>query len=459
MRSMLKKVLGVALLGAGVAGAQQPPAIRPLGPVSAVSDATFGELLFVRHLKTGVLINDVRSRKLVMLDAKLANPTVVADSTPATASAYSGRTASLVPYRGDSSLFVDAQSMSMLVIDPAGKLTSKVMSIPRSQDAMVLGNPTLGVPGFDPEGRLVYRSQPRPQQMIRPPTAAANPQAGGAAGMPSFAMPDIPDSAAVVRMNLSTRALDTAGWVKTPKIKFNIEQNEGRISMTSIANPLPLVDDWAVLTDGSIALIRGRDYHIDWVRPDGTKESAGKMPFEWQRLSEDDKRTFIDSVKAARERLAAAQAAANPTGAAGTAPVGSARGGVDGPAQGSTRTMVFADGPMGGGGPGGPPGRAGGPGGMSAPNIQFVPPDELPDYKPPFFVGNSRADMDGRLWIRTIPTKGIAGGPVYDVINGKGELIERVQVPADRTIIGFGAGGIVYLRVASTSKVERASFK
>jgi hypothetical protein len=468
---MVRNTLGMALLSAGVATfaplsasvAQQPPAIRPLGPVSAVSDSGFGEVLYVRHLKNGVLINDVRSRKLVMLDDKLANPTIVADSTPATASAYSGRTASLVPYRGDSSLFVDAQSMSMLVIAPDGKLTSKVMSIPRSQDAMVLGNPALGVPGFDPEGRLVYRSQPRPQQIMRPPQAAANPQAGGSAGAPTFAMPDIPDSAAVVRMNLSTRAVDTAGWVKTPKIKFNIEQSEGRISMTSIANPLPLVDDWAVLSDGSIALIRGRDYHIDWVRSNGTKESAAKMPFEWQRLSDDDKRTFIDSVKAARERLAAAQAAANPQpapGAAGSGNAGRAPAGMDGPGAGGTRTMVFGDGPMaGGGGPARAGGGPGGPGGMGGPNIQFVPPDELPDYKPPFFVGNARADMDGRLWIRTIPTKGIAGGPVYDVINGKGELIERVQVPADRTIIGFGAGGLVYLRVASTSKIERASFK
>ena len=67
--------------------------------------------------------------------------------------------------------------------------------------------------------------------------------------------------------------------------------------------------------------------------------------------------------------------------------------------------------------------------------------------------------MDGRLWVRAIPTKAIAGGPVYDVIDNKGELVERVQVPADRSIIGFGQGGVVYLRVGATSKVERASYK
>jgi hypothetical protein len=98
---------------------------------------------------------------------------------------------------------------------------------------------------------------------------------------------------------------------------------------------------------------------------------------------------------------------------------------------------------------------------MTGPQVSLVSPSELPDYKPPFFAGQVRADQDGNLWIRTIPTKGIAGGPVYDVINAKGELIDRVQVPKDRTIVGFGAGGVVYLlaREETATKLERARFK
>ena len=450
----------VVLATATVAAAQQPPAVRPLGPVSATSAESFGEVLYVRHLKGGVLINDIRSRKLVLLDDKLSNATVIADSTPATATAYSGRSASLLPYRGDSSLFVDAQSMSMLVISPAGQLTGRVMSIPRSRDAMVLGNPQLGLPGFDPSGRLIYRGMPAFQ--MQAPARAANPQAGGSAGAPAFAMPDIPDSAAVVRMDLATRKLDTAGFVKTPKVKIDMQNDNGRITVQTIVNPLPMVDDWAVLSDGSVALIRGRDYHVDLVRPDGTKETAAKMPFDWQRLTDDDKRAFLDSVKVARDRLAAAAPQPAVPGVAGA--TGAAAGG--GGANGGMRVQIFGDGSGGGGRDGGRDG-GGGPGGVrggalfggGGANMSFVTPDELPDYKPPFFVGNAKADMDGRLWIRTIPTKGIAGGPVYDVINNKGELIERVQVPADRAIIGFGEGGVVYLRVGATSKIERANFK
>lgn len=47
--------------------------------------------------------------------------------------------------------------------------------------------------------------------------------------------------------------------------------------------------------------------------------------------------------------------------------------------------------------------------------------------------------------LRRIPTRARAGGPVYDVINAKGELVDRVQLPVNREIRGFGPGDIVYL--------------
>ncbi len=440
-----------ALLVATAAPAQQPPAIRPLGPVVAASSEPFGANVFLRHLMGGVLVNDVQNRRLLLLDAQLANPVVVADTTPATANAYSGRVAGLLAYRGDSSLFVDPQSMSMLVIDPAGKLTGRVMSVPRSQDGAFRGNTQLGAPAFDNEGRLVYRGMPRFE--MRPPMRSAN-------GSMIMEAPVIPDTTAVYRINLATRAMDTVGFLKIPRVKMDVQNNDGRISMRSIMNPLPIVDEWAVLSDGSVAFVRGRDYHIDWLRPDGTRSSSPKIPFEWQRMTDEDKGAFIDSVKAARDRLMAnaptpAPGQGGPGGVGGGGGAGIAGGGGGGGAQ------VFVFGGDGGrapparGGAGGPGGQ-GGPGG---PQMSFVTPDELPDYKPPFFAGSVRADADGHLWIRTIPTKAIAGGIVYDVINSQGELIERVQVPADRTIVGFGAGGVVYLRVGETSKLERASYK
>jgi len=45
-----------------------------------------------------------------------------------------------------------------------------------------------------------------------------------------------------------------------------------------------------------------------------------------------------------------------------------------------------------------------------------------------------------------VRTGSVGGGPIYDVINRKGEVIDRLQVPAGRQIVGFGKGGIVYMQ-------------
>jgi hypothetical protein len=218
--------------------------------------------------------------------------------------------------------------------------------------------------------------------------------------------------------------------------------------MQSLFNPLPVVDDWAVLPDGTVAFVRGRDYHVDFRSPDGTLTSAAKIPFEWQRLTDDDKVAFIDSVKAARERLGA------------NAPLPALGGGGGGaPGGGAPQVMVFQS--IQGGAQGGGGATRTTPNRNAGIQMQFVPPSELPDYKPAFFAGSTRVDPDGNLWIRTIPTSAVAGGPVYDVVNRKGELVDRVQVPEKTSILGFGAGGAVYLlrQDGDTTTLERASIR
>jgi len=441
----MKRAIPIVALACAAAslGAQgAAPAPRQLGPTVATSTEMFGPLVFTRHTKNGVLVNDIANRRLVLLDGSLALSKVVADSTPAPANARSGRSAGLINYKADSSLFVDPGSLSMLVLDGSGNV-ARVMSVPRSQDAMVLGNTALGTPSYDGKGRLVYRGFGMPRfEMRRSENGSMIP-----------APPDFPDSAAVLRVDLATRAVDTVAFVKVPKVKMDIQRDDnGNVRMSAQMNPLPVIDDWAVLSDGSVAVVRGRDYHMEFVRPDGSKESAAKMPFEWQRMTDEDKVAFIDSLKAARARLAANA----PTPMVGGGPGGGVAAGGGGPEgdRRQSRTEVII-----GGGPGGPARAGMAMGGRN--ELNFVGPSELPDYKPPFFAGSIRADEDGHLWIRTIPTKGTTGGPIYDVVSVKGELVERVQVPKDRMIVGFGTGGVVYLlhTDGTTRTLERAQYK
>jgi hypothetical protein len=442
------KAIGLLFALASVAGAQDRNVIRPLGPVTART-AEPVNVGGIRPLANGVLVNDPRRRRVLLFDNQLSAYTVVADSTPETGNAYSGRIGGLYAYKEDSSLFVDPGSLSMLVIDASGRI-ARVLSVPRAQDAMLLSG-AMGGAAYD-GGGLIYRGMFRPQFRGGPPGAG-----GGTGG--NFTPPEIPDSAPILRIDFATRQVDTLGYIKTPKVKMDVMRTEdGRVSMRSQLNPLPVVDDWAVLPDGSIAFVRGRDYHVDWRAPDGTMTSSPKIAFDWQRLTDDDKVAFLDSLRAARERLG--------EGAPGVAAIGSALGVSEAVIGGGSPNIQIFTGPGGGppGGAGGArqgAGRGGGLGQRADAQVNFVEPSELPDYKPAFFAGAVRVDTEGNLWIRTIPTKAISGGPVYDVIGRNGALIERVQVPEGRTIAGFGPNGSVYLIATDRGEMhlERASIR
>ncbi|MBI1809730.1 MAG: hypothetical protein HYR75_07525, partial [Gemmatimonadetes bacterium] len=422
-------------LVAATAGAQQPTVReRPLGPIVHASKELLGAVSAVRGLPNGtLLVNDITGRKVVLFDSTLSTYSVVADTTSATANAYSSRAGGLIPWKGDTTLFVDPNSLSMLVLDGAGKV-ARVMSVPRANEApFLIGGPN-GTPGTDPQGRLLFRGMPNMMRMM-------GALSGGGA-------PSMPDSAPLLRIDLATRKLDTVAALKIPKQNVSINRSDdGRVSVNVTVNPMQVVDDWAILRDGSVAVLRGQDYHIDWVRPDGSHASTAKIPFDWKRMSDEDKIAFIDSSRVAMEKLRAAALSGNLNAAAAGA------GAVMGGGQ-QVRIEMRGDGPMPpprGGGAGDRSGGPGGVGNVNVPPITMVSPSELPDYAPPFAAGSARGDLDGDLWVRT--SKVVNGGSVYDVIDGKGQLVDRVLVPAGRVIAGFGPG-VVYMGVRDGAGVR-----
>ncbi len=430
---------------ASVGGAQQPPQqlppVHPIGPVVSTSAEPLASVSQVRALPDGrVIVNDNTGRRVLMFDSTFKTFTVIADSTSATANAYGARLGGLIAYRGDSTLFVDPASLSMLVVDPNGKIT-RTMAAPRPNDVNSLIGGPFGTPGFDAKGRLVSRS------VIRS-NLGAPPAAGGA-----FQVPTLPDSSLIVRLDLATRKLDTIGTFGIPKINLNMTKNDnGNIMMTTTVNPMPWTDDWALLADGTVAIVRGRDYRVDLIGVDGRVTSAPKLAFDWQRMTDEDKLKVIDSTRDAMEKVRAAQIAqaqaANPSAkAADTASGGRQRPTPDG---GGLVTIRI----------GGADGGAGAlPPGFVLPPLNFVSVTEMPDYRPAFRQGAARGDADGNLWIRT--SKMVNGGAVYDVINAKGELKDRVLLPPGRVIAGFGPGGTVYMGVVdgTITHLERAKSK
>jgi hypothetical protein len=433
---------------ASVAGAQTPPPVRPIGPVLASSTEPFSAVSQVRALPGGrVIMHDLTGRRVVLMDSTFKSVTVIADTTSATGNAYGSRLGGLIAYRGDSTLFVDPQSISMLVIDPNGKIV-RTMAAPLPNEVNALIGGQNGTPGYDPQGRLVYRSQIRPNMNFSKLTA----------GLPQ--MPQLPESSIVVRVDLKSRKVDTAATFRIPKLTFNMtrDDNTGRVMITTTVNPMPWTDDWALLADGSVAIIRGQDYRVDLIAADGKLTQGSKMAFDWQRMTDDDKRALIDSTRDAMEKQRNAQMAAQALASGVDAKANDASATTNGrqraQADGAPGEMRFVLAPSGSPDGGG---RGGAPVGFTLPPLNFVEPSDMPDYRPAFKQGASRGDAEGNLWIRT--SKMVNGGAVYDVVNNKGELKDRVAVPVGRTIAGFGPGGVVYMGVVDvtgTTHLERA---
>ncbi|MBW7932758.1 MAG: hypothetical protein H3C62_03930 [Gemmatimonadaceae bacterium] len=361
-----------------------------------------------------VIVNDLTWRQLRLFERDLKKSTVLADNTAATGRAYGGQWASLLAYRGDSSLFIDLQSVSMTVLAPDGDV-ARVMAIPRPNEALFLVGGPFGTPYFDARGYLVHRGPP--VRKSAPPT----PPSGGAPSLPTWA-----DSVAIYRTSLATKHVDTVAWIRVPThTSSRLQDPQGRpIGLRVVANPIPIVDVWAAMPNGQVAIVRGADLHIDWIAPTGQRVATRKLPFPWQRLDDDAKQRLADSAKKAfAKRGEASRDAylANP--------------GID-PAMSDALMRPL----------GMLTNRGSGRQGMEfIPSVLAAPPlQELPDYRPAFELGAALPDAEGNLWLRTtMPTD---KGAICYVINAKGELIDRVQLPFGRVISGFGKG-VVYMGV------------
>jgi hypothetical protein len=396
MRATMMMLLPM-ILGATPCDAQQIP-IRQLGPVEAVAEKLTIPALS-RPLSDGRLIVG-QGRRLFLFSADLASSTVVLDST-----ALTSGPGGMLPFApafiaglADTTFVVDMNGSSLLTIEPSGKV-GRVVALPRSRDVSAMAFAFSHMTAFtDPKGRLVYRgSFPAPPT---PPPAADG----------SRVMSVASDTFPIVRADFDTRSADTLGVLRIAsftRTTMTIGANN-RISRTSTIQPYPVIDVWTLLPDGTVAVVRGIDYHIDWISPDGARSSSPKMPFDWRRITDDEKTKIIDSVKAVqvvqRTRLDSMYKAR----------------GID-------------------------------PATMSVAVTDVVRPNELPDYYPPVRDAGILADPAGNLWVLPTTSSSARNGLLYDVINRKGEVFERVQLPTGCALNALARDGVVYLLCTTPS--------
>ena len=263
----------------------------------------------------------------------------------------------------------------------------------------------------DPRGRLIYLGSRRHAPDWKP-----------------FAE-KFEDSLPILRAELDLRRTDTIGTIARPLTKTAAISPDGRSTVTAyVLDPLRTIDEWAVLSDGSLGVVRGHDYHVEWTRADGTRSSSAKLPFDWKRVDDADKQRIVDSAQTKLEQsLLDGSFIDNVESLSITKHPGAA-------------PPVVAGG--GGGGRGGADGRggAGGRGGMPAFQGFTLAPrevialDQIADYYPAIRTGAVTADLDDNLWILpTTSTQSQKGELVYDVVNASGALFERPESGA-----GFG---------------------
>src|SRR5262249_17693971 len=185
------------------------------------------------------------------------------------------------------------------------------------------------------------------------------------------------DSVPILRADLALRRTDTLGQIARPEGRTSARTPDGGATITLwTIDPRRTLANWAVLSDGSLALVRGHDYHVDWVRSNGVTSSAPKMPFDWKRLNGDDKQRIVDSTRAQLEmaiangtivdQLDAVEVLRMPPGGAPSGPP---------PGADAARTG------RGGGGGGG---RGGNPlAGMTLLPPDVIALDKIADYYPP----------------------------------------------------------------------------
>jgi len=406
MKRALALTCSALALTAPAAPAQQGIPVVDLPPATTKTTSTLGIVLDVREVSGGKLIvNDAIRHQMRLLDSTLTTLSVPIDSAPGTANSYGFRPRPLVRYLGDSLLTQDPNAQTMLVLGPAGQpvraIAQPVMDFP-------IALPSRGT-AFDDKGRMLFQGFParKPIEVMRAMTIDQIVHAPG-------------DSSPILRADLDARRIDTVTHLQWGGVTRLLGKASENSPLRFTVRPIETIDDWAVLSDGSIAIVRGQDYHIDWIHADGTKHSTTKLPFDWKRLTDDDKQRLIDST-----RVAATAAMGRAAGAPRPRPDGDA--GVPG-------SRGFA-----------PPDQ--GPPRPPAP-VEYIPPDlkDLPDYYPAIRQNAAMPDLDGNLWI--LPTwsaQSKQGELVYDVVNVKGDF-RRVRVPLGRSIVGFGKNGVVYLQ-------------
>lgn len=363
MPGIRSAILGV--LVPALVGAQQN--LRLTKP-----DATFPEpftqIASVRELRDGrVLLIDRRERIVLLVDFRSGKSAAVGRN--GSGPGEYAQPQRLFTLGGDTTAIYDGPARRFVIVQPDGKPGDDF----RMDAATGAGQRRGGVPKWsDGQGRVFTEGSPFGEN-------------GGA------------DSAAIARFARGAAKGDTIAFAILDKESVQVKATEG--GGVSIANGIRAFawrDDWVGLPDGGVAVVRVKDYHVDWYSASGARMSGPAVTTTSVPVTAADRQQAID------DRLAAMRGA-------------------------MTR-----------GRPGSPPG--------SVPNDIQLPELTFPSTKPPFEVGSTVARPDGEVWVMR-SRAAVDKVAVYDVFTKTAGHIARVTLPPNSRVVGFGAAAVYTVRI------------
>ena len=369
----------VELAGARPLQAQSVQTVKLTTPNAEFKNG-FTRISGMRELSDGrVLIGDAGEKSLQLIDFASGRLTKVA--AVGEGPGEFGLPGRIYAMRGDTSLLHDNGNGRYMLIHPDGKAGAVISIQGQPQDVRATR-------GVDAMQRFYF------QLGIIPPIGAT----GGAS------------TEALVRFNRTTMRVDTLANVAIPP---------GRSQGASVSGlpqgyirrldnrPLAEEDVVAIAPDGRVAIVRARDYHVEWIAPNGQRTVGPPIPFERIRVTEAEKQAHNAS-QVVPGGIITRRNNPDATSAVLPAPVRMPRPG-------------------------------------ELPQVPGFEDSTLPwpATKPPFLGGAASIAGDGRLWVRrtTVHTDSV---PRYDVFDARGQLAARVELPKGHRLVGFGKG-TVYL--------------
>jgi hypothetical protein len=364
--------------------AAQTAPTRTLTKPDAEWTEPFSAITGIRELKNGgVIVADNRDKTIQLVDFKGAAKRIGREGS---GPGEYGLPMSVFGAPGDTTWVFDMMNSRYLVIDPSGKPVSTFMMDQGAQPGGDLGRggriAAIGMglaQGIDAQGRLYFRA----------PKVRFGDEA-----------PATIDTTPILRWDRKANRTDTVGLLFAPAgppatVRGTPGSGEVRVTMRiGGSTPFQSTDAYAVTPAGDVAVVRARDYHVDWIVK-GRTVSGQPIPYERVRVTDADKKSFIEN-----RRNAGGIQITNDNG------------------RSSVRT-------------GGPP-----------PN---EPPPEFPEFKGPFAAGGVAAAPNGQIWV----SRHVASDapPTYDVIDNSGKVVSRVVLPKRTRLVGFGNGTVYLARI------------